>query len=105
VGKIKKLTKTECLDIFEQVLWCIKAQKRGFFTFKKLRGVHGYCEWEDGIILDYRKDLIPTIIHECLHLMNESWSEAQVAYTERRIVNTITEDHVIRLLMFFVKKI
>lgn len=100
-----RLTNQECLDLFEEVINCIKKQKKGFFTFEKLKGVHGYCEWEDGIRLDYRKDLVPTIIHECIHLMYSKWSESKVSYTERRIVNTITPDDVTRLLMFFVKKL
>jgi len=105
VAKTSKISKEEAIEIFERVISCIKKQKRGFFTFKKLKGVHGYCEWEEGILLDYRKDLIPTIIHECIHLMEPEWSEAQVCYTESRIINTIKIDDVIRLLMFFVKKI
>lgn len=105
MAKPRKITNKEALEIFETVIICIKKQKRGFFEFKKLKGVHGYCEWEEGIVLDYRKDLVPTIIHECIHLMEPDWSEAKVCYTESRIINTIKPDDVIRLLMFFVKKI
>lgn len=100
-----KLTDQESLNLFEDVIQCIKKQKKGFFTLEKLKGVHGYCEWEEGIRLDYRKDLIPTIIHECIHLLNLEWTETQVSYCEKRIVNTITPDDVARLLMIFVKKL
>ena len=105
MSKSNKLTKKESLELFERVVDVIKKQKGGFFTFKKLKGVHGYCEWEDGIILDYRKDLIPTIIHECIHLLEPEWTEAKVLYTESRIVNCISEDDVVRLLLHFVKKL
>ena len=103
--KIQKLSKEESLDLFQSVIFCIKSQKKGFFTFKKLKGVHGWCEWEDGILLDYRRELIPTIIHECIHLINPDWSESQVAYSEKRVLNTISDSDVIMLLMIFVKKL
>lgn len=99
------LTKKEAVDIFNKVLICIKKQKKGYFILKKLRGVHGYCEWEDGILLDYRKELVPTIIHECLHLMEPDWPEVQVMYTEKRIINAITEEDVKILLSSFLKKL
>jgi hypothetical protein len=105
VAKRKTLTKQESLDLFEEIITCIQKQKKGFFTLEKLKGVHGYCEWEDGIRLDYRKDFIPTIIHECIHLMYPLWTESQVCYSEKRVVNTISSDDVVRLLMFFVKKL
>ena len=105
MAKIQKLSNEESLNLFERIISCIKSKKRGFFFLKKLKGVHGWCEWEDGIILDYRKDLIPTIIHECIHLLEPEWSEAQVSYSERRVINTICDDDVIRLLMIFIKKL
>ena len=105
MGKIQKLSKEQILELFQRIINCIKLQKRGFFTFKKLKGVHGWCEWEDGIILDYRKELIPTIIHECIHLLEPAWSESQVSYSEKRVINTISEDDVVMLLMIFIKKL
>lgn len=105
MAKIVKLSKEESLSLFERIIESIRKQKKGFFTLKKLKGVHGYCEWEEGIILDYRKEFIATIIHECIHFIEPDWSEAQVAYSESRVINTITEDDVIRLLMFFIKKL
>jgi predicted metal-dependent hydrolase len=105
VARIQKLSKEETLELFLRIIACIKKQKRGYFILKKLKGVHGWCEWDDGIILDYRKDLVPTVIHECIHLLEPNWSEAQVIYSEKRVINTITEDDVIMLLMIFVKKL
>ena len=104
MAKIQKLDKNECTALFNKILNCIKKQEKGFFVFKKLKRVQGWCEW-DSIIIDYRKELVPTIIHECIHLLEPSWSESQVAYAEKRVINTITVDDVVQLLMFFVKKI
>ena len=105
MAKIRKLSKEQTLELFQRIIICIKSQKKGFFTLKKLKGVHGWCEWEDGIILDYRKDLIPTIIHECIHLLEPTWCESQVIYSEKRVINTIIDDDIILLLMIFVKKL
>lgn len=105
MSKIVKLNKEESLSLFERIVESIRKQKKGFFILKKLRGAHGYCEWDEGIVLDYRKEFIATIIHECIHLIEPDWSEAQVVYSESRVINTITEDDVIRLLMFFIKKL
>ena len=103
--KVQKLSKEDCFVLFRRILDCIKSKKRGFFVLKKLKGVHGWCEWEDGVLLDYRKDFIPTIIHECIHLLEPDWPESQVAYAEKRVINTISEDDIIVLLMIFVKKL
>lgn len=105
MAKITKLSKEDSLALYERVLDCIKNRDKGFFILKKLKGVHGYCDWDDGILLDYRKDLIPTIVHECIHYIEPDWSEAQVVYAESRVINTVTEDDIIKLLMFFVKKL
>lgn len=104
MAKIQKLDNKECIDLFEKIINCIKKQERGFFVLKKLRKVEGWCEW-DSVIIDYRKQFIPTIIHECLHLLHPEWSESQVYYSEKRIVNTISEDDVVQLLIIFIKKL
>ncbi len=103
--RLKKISKQESLELFNRVLECIRTREKGFFCLKKLRGVHGYCEWDDGIILDYRKDFIPTIIHECIHFIEPDWSEAQVCYAEKRVVNALQEQDIIDLLKIFIKKL
>lgn len=80
MAKINKISDEESLVLFERVLDCIKKQERGFFILKKLRGAHGYCDWEDGILLDYRRDFISTIVHECIHFIEPDWSEKRVLY-------------------------
>ena len=105
MSKLHKLTKEDCVILFERIIECIRTKKKGFFVLRKLKGVHGYCEWEDGIILDYRKDFIATIIHECIHYLESDWSEKQVCYAESRVINTIAEDEIVRMLMIFVKKL
>ena len=42
------------------------------------------------IFLDYRRDVLPTLIHECLHALHPDWSERRVARWEKRIVKVLT---------------
>jgi len=55
------------------------------------------CGYYDGgteeIIIDYRKDIIPTLIHEALHLWYPNWPEKQVVKEEKRIVRNLTPNH------------
>ena len=80
----------------------IKNSEPDFFRFKKLKGAMGYCEWEDGIIIDYRRELIATLIHECIHYLYPNWSESQVLYAEKRVINTINNRQVVNILKTFV---
>ena len=106
MAKNFKLNKNESLLLFQRIIDLIKKTKKGFFILRKLHdGAHGYCDWDDGIIIDYRRDFRPTIIHECIHFLEPDWSEKQVMYSESRVINNITDTEVIMLLMVLVKKL
>lgn len=63
----------------------------GTIVLKKIRGCHGiYDESTEQIILDYRKEFIPTIIHEYLHKWYQNKSESWVRHEEKRIVNALS---------------
>lgn len=100
--KIIKLTNQESIKIYHKIVKLVKTAEPRFFRFKKLKGVMGYCEWENGIILDYRRELFSTLIHECIHYMYPEWNESQVLYAEKRVVNSINSKQVIKLLKVFV---
>lgn len=102
---LQKLSKEDSIILFDRVLLCIRKQKKGYFTLKKLRGAHGYCDWEEGIVIDYRKEFIPTLVHECIHLLEPDWSERQVMYAEKRVMNAISEGDVIHLLLLITRKL
>jgi len=96
------LTKSDCNILFNQIIYFIKSSEDKFFKLKKLRGAMGYCMWENGIFLDYRNELVPTLIHECIHYLNPDWCESQVLYAEKRVINSITSEQVIKLLKTFI---
>jgi hypothetical protein len=97
-----KLSKKDSIKLYYKIVSLIRESEPGFFKFKKLKGAMGYCEWEDGIIIDYRRELMPTLIHECIHYIYPEWSESQVLYAEKRVINTISGAQVINILKIFV---
>ena len=97
----KKLSNKESLILFYRIIRLLKKSDRGFFKIKKLKGAMGYCEWEDGILIDYRREFIPTIIHECIHFLEPQWNETQVLYAEKRIINTINVEQIKNILKLF----
>lgn len=96
-----KLSKQDSLKLYKKIAKLIDNADVGFFRIKKLKGVMGYCEWEDGIVLDYRRELFATLIHECIHYLKPKWSESQVLYAEKRVINSITSVQVVKLLKSF----
>ena len=60
--------------------------------FKKLYGgwVGQYDPQTTNITLDYRRDVIATLIHEFLHHIHPKWSETKVKIWESRIINSLT---------------
>jgi len=96
-----KLSKEDCEVFYTKTVQLHENAEQNFFRLKKLRGVMGYCQWEDGIIIDYRKELIPTLIHECVHYLEPDWSESQVLYAEKRIINNLELPQIINILKLF----
>ena len=57
-----------------------------------MRGKVGTYDWngDEEVAIDYRKDLLPTIIHEFLHKWNHDKSETWVCQEEKRIINALS---------------
>ena len=91
----------EILDIIKLV----KSKPPKFFRFKKIRGqTTGYCDW-DYIALDFRKDLVQTILHECTHYLYPELSESKVIKREKELMKVITNLQVAELLQIISRKI
>jgi hypothetical protein len=101
-----KLSKEDSLNLFLRVLAMIKSKRKGFFKMEKLRGdLQGYCDYEDNVIsIDYRKELIPTLIHECIHYIEPDWCETKVIYAEKMVIKYIEPEDCVCLLLIFSKK-
>jgi hypothetical protein len=83
---VRTLTKKQIYGIHEKCVNLVKRKPAEFFSFRKMKASVGLCNWTD-IELDYRRDLLSTAYHECVHYLFPDYSESMVKYTESRIVN------------------
>jgi hypothetical protein len=68
-------------------------------SFKRLKGYQGeydYCG--DEITIDYRREILPTLIHEFLHKWHPTKSESWVLNMERFVIQRISPSQAKRLL-------
>lgn len=86
---MERLNKQDLQEIYEKCMKLIKKMPPGFIIFTKLKNC-GWCIYEEDVIeIDYRKDLIRTAYHECVHYLYPDWTEKQVIYAESRLINNI----------------
>lgn len=97
----KKINRSELRYLFRRVCLRIKQKPKGYFILSKLRGACGYCNFDRSIQVDYRKLLVPTILHEVLHDMYPDQWEGWVLRLESKIVNILKPADVVKLLTIF----
>lgn len=79
-------------------MYKLMAEEPDLIILKKLpHNTHGICDF-DNIYLDYRRDLVSTLIHEFIHYMYPDWSETKVLREESRIVNALSVSQVKNIL-------
>jgi hypothetical protein len=101
----KELSRTKLRYLFRRVLKKIEEKPVGYFSFKKMKGLCGVCEWEEGIKIDPRREIIPTIIHEVLHDMYpENW-EGWTLRVESKIMGVLKSKDYITLIILFCRKV
>jgi hypothetical protein len=83
---MEKLSKNQIYEIHEKCVNLVKRKPAEFFSFRKMNKFEGSCNWTD-IELDYRRDLLSTAYHECVHYLFPDYSESMVKYIESRIIN------------------
>jgi hypothetical protein len=74
-----------------------------YITMKKLKGtIHGLYNYGTlEIIIDYRKSIISTLIHEYLHKWNPDKCESWVLKHESMIMNTLTTRQIKNIIHAF----
>ena len=75
---------------------------------RKIFMVKGFyeCDGKEEIIkIDYRYDIVATIIHETLHAIHEKWTEREVRKEERRLLKGLSEKQILNLLRRFLSYI
>lgn len=68
-----------------------------FHLQKRLKGCTGFYDYNQ-IVLGAYVDIIPTLIHEILHVIHDEWSESKVVKYERLIKRYITIKEMIVLV-------
>lgn len=89
--KNKKQNKLETYAVSKK-LYRFLRHHSDLISFEKLpRNVYGYYEMETHeIIIDYRRDIISTLIHEFLHHIYPEWCETKVIKMESRLINSMS---------------
>lgn len=70
----------------------------------KLKKIHNvmlegyYDEGDEGIVVDYRKSLLSTLIHEFIHKIHVDWTEKRVRRYESKIVNQLSQKQIKKIL-------
>jgi len=86
---MEKLGRPKIKRLYSKCLNLVKRKPAEFFLLKKMRGVHGYCNWTD-IEINPSGELLATAYHECIHYIHPEWCETQVLYAEKRMINLMT---------------
>jgi len=90
-SKSYRIIKNE-IDEFLKKLHHFILHKPDNISFERIKGgTCGYYDHEtEEITIDYRKDIIPTLIHEFTHHLNPKWRERQVLAYERKVMRILT---------------
>lgn len=96
------MQKQELYRITSRLYKELRSHKNNIIV-KKMRGtLCGLYNLENGdITLDYRKELIPTLIHEYLHHWNQDKCETWILDKERRIVSALSNKQVKNIIKAF----
>lgn len=100
----KYLDDAKLKAIFEEIIKRIKKKPIGFFKFKKMKSIRGLWCGGDEVLIDHRREIIPTIIHEMLHDIYEDNNEKWVCNVESKITQIISSNDVFTLLTEFFNK-
>lgn len=82
-----RLTKKDAERILQECIKFVKSHPKNFFSLRKSKKFYGCCYWTR-IEINPKSDILSTGIHECVHYLYQNWSETQVRYAEKRIINS-----------------
>lgn len=98
MGQTTKINK----DQFVRKLYKLFREKPNIFHVKKLKAARGYCHTEiERIELDYRDEIISTLLHEALHFIYPQMSEENVLKNEHELINTLSSRQVRNIIKRF----
>lgn len=84
-------SKKNIYNITKRLYALLKNHSDHIYFEKLYKNVYGsYDNTTKDIKVDYRRDIIPTLIHEALHHWHPDWSETEVIKNESLIINTLS---------------
>ncbi len=87
---------------FTRELYKLFREKPGIFHVKKLKSARGYCHTKiERIELDYRDEIISTLIHEAIHFLHPQMSEEHVLKNELDLINSLSARQVRNIIKRF----
>jgi hypothetical protein len=92
-------------QLIHEIIELLRSKPPEFFQFKKIRGLTTGFFKGDHIELDYRKDIIQTIIHESIHVLYPKLSETAVIKKEKEVLKEISNYDAALMLEVVAKKI
>lgn len=83
--------KRECYVIIKKLYHFLSTHPNSV-AFKKIGGnVWGYYDDDtEEITIDFRGDIVPTLIHEFLHHLYPKWCESKIVRMERHMMRYLT---------------
>jgi hypothetical protein len=92
---------------FTQKLYEFLREKKNTIELKKLWGsIEGYYYFgENRMELDYRKEIISTLIHECIHHYNPDKCETWVIAEEKKVINNLSIRQIKNIIKEFAKSL
>jgi len=90
-GYIMGYSKKEIYKLTKRLYYLLSHHSDHIHFEKLYSNVYGfYDDKTQDITIDYRRDIIPTLIHEALHHWHPDWSETKVIKHESLIINALT---------------
>ncbi|OGY50089.1 MAG: hypothetical protein A3J65_04320 [Candidatus Buchananbacteria bacterium RIFCSPHIGHO2_02_FULL_45_11b] len=86
----------ECYYLYR--IYALLKLKEFDVFFQKLRNGRGETDTVAAIYLDPENQVLPTFIHECLHVLYPEWKESRILMAEKRIFNSLNEKQIKNLL-------
>jgi hypothetical protein len=90
--------KKSSADYYFRRIYRLLSSDKVPIILKKIRGTRGQTDHKI-IWLNPQENILPTLIHECLHILYPNWNESKVYKYEAQIFNQLTPRQIKKLLL------
>ena len=84
-------SKKDLYNITRRLYYLLREHSDRIVFQKLYQNWYGTYDWDTHkITIDFRRDILSTLIHEALHHWHPDWSETKVARHESLIINSLS---------------